>query len=919
VDNVARAIFEAMHPVIPTLPVADQVEDPRVMLRDGTVAGIRPSTLADLPRVRDFFGSLSPESRYHRFCSAGEVPDSVLEGLCDSGDPGRQLTLVAERSVGDSLRIIAVASYGAVKPDAAEVSFAVAETFQGKGVATALLERLAGVAVTAGFRRFLANTLEDNVHMLAVFRDSGFQIRSRSAEGSIDVQLSLEPSKAGATAEDERSRLATTASLRPLLAPGAIAVIGASRNASSIGRRVFDALRTAGFAGPVYPVNRGATAIADVAAYRSARDLPAGVDLAVVAVPASAVPSVVDDCAAAGVRSLVVITAGFAEAGADGAAVQASLTRKVRGYGMRMVGPNCMGVLNASPAVRMNASFSPIFPRAGHIGLLSQSGALGLAILALAAERRLGLSTFVSVGNKADVSGNDLLEYWDGDPETRVILFYLESFGNPRRFARLARRIGHRKPIIVIKSGRTRAGSRAASGHTAALAANDVGVDALLRQSGIIRADTLDEMLDIAACLDAQPLPRGRRVGIVTNAGGPGILAADACEAAGLKLAEFSSATLKRLEAALPAMAVRSNPIDMIASARATHYRDTIRIALGAEEVDALIVIFTPVDPRSADAIFDAIREGVAGGRAAGGQGKPVLACVMAEPGRPLPLDVNDEWLPAFVFPENAARALGKVTAYAEWRSRKPALFWGFDDLRPEEARAVCRQAAERGGEGWLTDDEVRQVLAAFNLPLAAGGIARTADEAVSLADRIGFPVAAKLSSPAVQHKTDIGGVRLDLGDEPAVRRAFADLQAASAGAGKNGRDSAVLVQQMVKGGVETMIGITRDPVFGPLVGFGLGGIHVEILADVCFRIAPLTDRDVEELLHEIRGFKLLEGYRGHPAADLTALRELLLRVSGLADAIPEIAELDLNPVMALSPGQGCRVVDARIRVRRPG
>ena len=892
------------------------VSDPRVLLRDGTVAGIRPSTAADLSGVRDFFRSLSPESRYARFCSAGEVPDAVLQPLCESSDPARQFTLLAERVTGDTLRIIAVASYGALKPDAAEVSFAVAEAFQGKGVATALLERLAGVAVAAGFRRFLASTLEDNVHMLAVFRDSGFQIRSRSVGGSVDVQLSLEPSKAGSVAEDERSRMATTASLRPLLAPGAIAVIGASRSAGNLGRRVFEALRSAGFAGPVYPVNRGATAIAGIAAYRSARDLPAGVDLAVVAVPAAAVPGVVDDCAVAGVRSLVVITAGFAEAGAEGAALQASLTRKVRGYGMRMVGPNCMGVLNASPAVRMNASFSPLFPRSGHIGLLSQSGALGLAILALAAERGLGLSTFVSVGNKADVSGNDLLEYWEEDPETRVILFYLESFGNPRRFARLARRIGHRKPIIVVKSGRTRAGSRAASGHTAALATSDVGVDALLRQSGIIRADTLDEMLDIAACLEAQPLPRGRRVGIVTNAGGPGILAADASEAAGLTLAEFSAVTLKRLAASLPAMAACGNPIDMIASAQPVHYRETIRIALAADEVDALIVIFTPVDPGSADAILHAIREGVADGRGAGGQGKPVLACVMAEPGHPLPLEVKDEWLPAFVFPENAARALGKVTAYAEWRTRKPGLLWGFDDVRPDDARAVCREAVERSGEGWLTDEEVRRVLAAFHLPLAGGGIARTADEAASLAIRIGFPVAAKLSSPAVQHKTDVGGVRLDLGDEPAVRRAFADLRTVGTHAVKDGGDSAILVQQMVKDGVETMIGVTRDPVFGPLVGFGLGGIHVEILADVRFRIAPLTDRDVEELLHEIRGFPLLQGYRGHPAADLDALRELLLRVSALADAIPEIAELDLNPVMALPPGQGCRIVDARVRVR---
>ncbi len=895
-----------MHPLpAPSIPGLEDVESHRLVLRDGSVASIRPTTAEDVAALTEFFAALSPESRYQRFMSAGEPPRALVARLCDSSDPATALTLVAERSSG----IIATASYIALGRDSAEAAFAVSDAFQGRGLGTALLGRLAAAAVLRGFRRFEATTLTENARMLEVFRDSGFEIRSKSDGGCVDVTLALAPSAAGSAKDDERRRIATVASLRPLLEPRAVAVVGASRRAGSIGRRVLNAVVAAGFNGAIYPVNPEAGEIAGLKAYASARDLPSGVDLAVIAVPAPAVPGVVDDCAAAGVRSLVVITAGFAEAGADGRAAQNALTDQVRKHGMRMVGPNCMGLLNTTPSVRLNASFSPLFPPAGRLGLLSQSGALGIAIVQLASERRLGLSTFVSVGNKADVSGNDLLEYWGDDPSTSVLLLYLESFGNPRRFARLARRISRAKPIVVVKSGRTHAGSRAASSHTAALAADDATVDALFAQTGVIRADTIDEMFDVASVLDLQPLPPGRRVAVLTNAGGPGILAADACDAAGLRLAEFSADTRAQIAQSLPPMASVGNPIDMIASAGPAQYAKTIEALMRAPEVDSLIVIFTPVDLTSAGAIIKAIRDGVAAGRRAGGVRTPVLSCVMAEPGRPAPLDTDGERLPAFAFPENAARALGKAAAYAEWRAQPPALYWGFDDVQPDVARAICRDAAARGGAGWLTDDEVRGVLAAYGLPLAPSAIARSADEAVAAAERIGVPVALKVSSPRITHKSDVGGVRLNLAGASAVRDAFRQLAAIG------GDDAHVLVQAMVTGGVETMMGMVADRTFGPVVAFGLGGVHVEVLKDVRIRLAPLTDRDVDDLIHGIKGFPLLQGFRGHPAADLDALRDVLLRLSRLADDVPEIAELDLNPVMALAPGQGCRVVDARIRV----
>jgi len=626
---------DAMHPLpAPSLPGLDDVESRRVVLRDGSVASIRPTTAGDAAALADFFARLSAVSRYQRFFSAGVPPGDLIARLSDSSDPSRTLTLVAERASG----IVATASYIALTPESAEAAFAVSDAFQGRGLGTALLGRLAAAASARGFRRFEATTLAENERMLEVFRDSGFEIRSKSEGGCIDVTLLLSPSAAGVERDAERRRIATVASLRPMLEPRAVAVIGASRRPTSIGRRVLNAVISAGFNGAVYPVNSEAGDIGGLKAYPSARALPPGVDLAVIAVPAPAVRSVVDDCAAAGIRSLVVITAGFAEAGPDGWAAQEALTEQVRKHGMRMVGPNCMGLLNTKQSVRLNASFSPLFPPEGRLGLLSQSGALGIAIVQLAAERRLGMSTFVSAGNKADVSGNDLLEYWESDPSTSVLLLYLESFGNPRRFARLARRISRKKPIVVVKSGRTGAGSRAASSHTAALAADDATVDALFAQTGVIRADTIDEMFDIASCLDLQPLPPGRRVAILTNAGGPGILAADACEAAGLTLAEFSAATREKIAASLPAMASAANPIDMIASAGAGQYASAIETLMTAPDVDSLIVIFTPVDLTTAGAIMKAIRDGVAAGRRAGATSKPVLSCVMAEPGRPAPL-----------------------------------------------------------------------------------------------------------------------------------------------------------------------------------------------------------------------------------------------------------------------------------------
>jgi acetyl coenzyme A synthetase (ADP forming)-like protein len=900
-----------MRVLAPSPPATDDMDARRLVLRDGSTATVRATVPGDREAMQRFFNELSPESHYRRFLTKGEPSDALIDRFCNSSDLSQALTLVACRED----RFVAVASYIALTGRSAEVAFAVDDRFQGRGISTLLLERLAAFATANGFERFHATTQSDNVPMLDVFRESGFEVRSKSDRGCIDLQWSLTPSPAGVASAERRRRLATIASIEPLLAPRAVAVIGASRDPGKIGSRILRALSTSHFTGQVHVVHPDAVEIQGVPACRSARDLPAGVDMAVIAVPAASVPALVDDCAAAGVKSLVVISAGFAETGPDGRAAQDALVDKVRGHGMRMVGPNCMGLLNLDPDVRLNASFSPVVPPAGGVAFSSQSGALGIAILGMAGSRHLGLSAFVSVGNKADVSSNDLLEYWEEDPRTRVILLYLESFGNPRRFARIARRVGRTKPIVALKAGRTRAGSRAAGSHTAALAASDVAVEALLHQSGVIRVDTVDELFDVAVCLDAQPLPKGRRVAVVTNAGGPGILATDACEAAGLSVTEFTGDTCTRLSAFLPKTASVANPIDMVAAAGPDDYRRAIAIALAAPETDALIVIFTPVDAPRADAIIEGIRAGIIAGRASGDRDKPVFACISAESLGSAPLKAGDESIPTFVFPERAIRALGKVANYAGWRSAPAGLFWSFDDIHVEEAQRICRQAIAARGGGWLTTGETSAVLHAFGVPTAVSAVAHSPDEAVALASVMGFPVAAKLASASVLHKSELGAVRLNLATAQDVRKAFTEILARAGKTVPGQTIDGVLIQSMVPDGIEMIAGITHDPVFGPLVGFGMGGIDVEVFRDVRFRVAPLTDRDADELLHEIRGIRLLQGHRGRPPADLDALRDILLRVSRLAEDVREIAELDLNPVMVLDAGKGCRVVDARIRV----
>lgn len=905
-----------MHVISPSPPATDDLNGARLILRDGSVAAVRVAQPQDRTAIRAFFHALPADDRFRRFLGTGDPSDALIDRCCGAIDPRQGRTLLTSRLDPDEKeRVVAAATYIGTTPNTAEVAFAVLPDLQGHGVATLMLEQLGAHAEVQGYERFVATTLADNAAMLNVFRDCGFTVTSTRSNGCIEVELSLTPTVKGVAVAETRRRQATVESIAHILRPRAVAIIGASRNSQKMGSRILTALKSGGYTGALYVVHPAADIVQGLVPVRSARELPSGVDLAIIAVPADAVLRTVEDCAHAGVRSVIVISAGFAECGRDGRAAQDALLAVARGHGMRLVGPNCMGVINLEPAVKMSASLSPVVPPAGHVALASQSGALGIAVLDLATEREIGLSSFVSLGNKADVSSNDMLEYWESDDSTNVVLLYLESFGNARRFARIARRVSRRKPIVALKAGRTAAGLRAAGSHTAALAANDAVVSAIFQQTGVIRADTIDEMFDIAACLDLQPLPAGPRVAIVTNAGGPGILAADACGVAGLTVATFTDDTRAQLASILPTATSHQNPVDLVASAGPAEFRTTIEIVIADRNVDAVVAIYTPVDTVRPAAILAGIGEGVRAARDAGVRDKPVLLCAMTRKRRAAPLPAGSERLPAYMFPENAIRALGKIAAYSTWRSKPEGQIWERDDVRLDDARNLCREVLASRGPGWLTTEETWQLLRAFNVPLAPAAMAWTADEAVALAETYGFPVAAKIGASTGQHKSDVGGVRLHLKTETEVREAYAGLISHQPGNGQETSGGGVTIQAMIDG-VETIVGVVQDPVFGPVVGFGLGGVNVELLGDIHFRVGPLTDRDIDELIADTRAARALQGHRGRGPADINALKDVIARISRMTDTIRQIDQLDLNPVVVLECGQGCRVVDARIRLR---
>ncbi len=820
-----------------------------VLLRDGAMLRLRALRQSDRKGLVALFNRCSTETIRYRFLRmVTELTGPMLDTLV-AVDGVRHVALVVTQGQGAEELIIAVGRYFTLddRPQVAEVSFLVEDAMQRRGIGTVLLDTLAEIAREHEITRFAADVMADNRVMLSVFRKAGYALSSNISYGVTHLEFPILRSEVAEARREAQEAEAERASLRSVFAPRAVAVIGASRDPASVGGALFRNLLRWGFTGAVYPVNPTANSIAGVKAYASVGELPEAPELAFIAVPVVHVVEIARQCAAAGVRAVCILTAGFAETGREGAAHQAELLGICRASGMRLVGPNCMGLVNAAGEVRMLGTFAPVEPPAGNVAMSSQSGALGLALMAQAGQMGLGVSSFISIGNRADVSGNDLLQYWEADDATDVILLYLESFGNPRRFARIARRVSRAKPIVAVKSGRTSAGARVASSHTAALASSDQAADALFKQTGVIRVDTLAEFFSVARLLAFQPIPKGKRLCVLTNGGGPGIIATDAAIAAGLDIPPLSETTQTRLRVALPCAASVANPIDIIAGSGPAEYRACLEILCDDPEIDALLVIFIPPLATPTREVAQVLSDVLA---ARPNLQRPVAAVFFDPYSSVISVPVSEQKdetrpkrsVPVYTFPESAVEALAAAVRYGTWRESPTGSIVEI----PIDRDPVERVLAANLSGGWLKQEEVVELLGAAGIRVLQPRIVRSAQEAAAA-------------------------------------------------------------------GVEVLAGVTHDPVFGPLVAFGSGGYLVELLNDVAFRVLPLTDRDAIEMIASTRAHRLLQGYRGSTASDIAAVERLLLQLGALAEAVPRIAEIDLNPVVVHA--QGLSVVDARLRL----
>ncbi|MER7769749.1 GNAT family N-acetyltransferase [Kitasatospora sp. NPDC096140] len=916
-----------------------------VLLRDGGTARIRPITPADAGRLVEFYEQVSEQSKYFRFFAPyPRLSDKDVRRFTHHDFVNRVGLAVVVRD-----HFIATVRYDRIdaegRPSAtgtdAEVAFLVQDAHQGRGVASALLEHIAAVAQERGIRRFQAEVLPENRKMVKVFTDAGYTQRRSFADGVVHLEFDLEQTDRSLAVMRAREHRAEARSVQRLLTPRSVAVIGVSRTPQTVGRAILrDLLGSAPAECPVHAVNRNAppgTELDGVPVHRSILEIPGPVDLAVITVPEGAVPAAVAECGAHGVQGLVVVTAGYAETGPEGRDRQRALVRQARAAGMRVIGPNAFGLINTDPANPLNASLAPRLPGRGGFGIFCQSGAIGVALLEAAHKRGLGVSSFASVGNRADVSGNDLLQYWAEDEATQVVLLYLESFGNPRKFTRIARRLAAVKPVVVVKGAR-HTGSLP-PGHAVPATATglrDETVDALFEQAGVIRVGTITELYDTGELLAQQPLPRGDRVAVVGNSDSLGLLTYDALLSAGLR---------------------PRTPVDLTTAATGENFRIALDVALADPAVDAVIAVAIPPIGTSAHAFM--------GGRLTGeddpemGSDDPEIAAALLEAGQrakelgkplllahlaltDLPVRLRPGGIPAYAAPERAVHALAHAVHYAQWRSRTAeaeetarvpeldridepgartlveAVLRARAGSRPSPTTTLDRGALRRslstrtqpgGARITLPDAAARELLACYGIDVSPTLPAPDEESAVAAAASLGYPVALKATAPHLRHRPDLGSVRLDLTGEPGLRRAHRELDALLGGAAQ----AELVVQRLAPRGVDTVIGALVDPAVGAILSFGLAGAPAELLGDTAHRLVPATDQDVAGLIREVRAAPLLFGWRGAEAVDTGALEELLLRVSQLVDDVPEIASVDLEPVV-VAP-HGLAILGARVRV----
>jgi acyl-CoA synthetase (NDP forming)/RimJ/RimL family protein N-acetyltransferase len=884
--------------------------DSTLVLRDGSTVAVRPIQARDEAALAGFYAKLSPESQAFRFFSNPTDVRDIAKRLAIS-DFESQFGLAA--LAGNEL--VGHAVYVVTAGTRAEMGLAIADAYQGRGLGILLLGRLAEAAAHAGIQVFTAVVKADNHRMLDLLRDSGFPLLLRSEPGEVHADFPTALSPEARENFERRDALAALAAVNRFLAPHSIAVVG-DLEPDTTGGTIVQNLLSSGFAGLVHLVNGTGRPVSGRPAYRSVREIPEAVEMAVITVPAASAIEVAGECAQKGVRALVVISGGFAESGPEGAELQRRLLDVTRRAGMRLVGPNCMGVLNTSTQASLNASLMPDLPVAGKIGFLSQSGSLGLAVMEHARAVGVGFSGFVSVGNNADISGNDLLQYWEADVATNLIMLYLESFKDPRTFARVARRVGRSTPILVVKGGRSVAGARASTAHTGALvmpssirlATSGLSEDALFQQAGIIQTRTLEELFETAQVLSDQPLPAGNRVAIITNAGGPAVLGADACEAHGLHIPELPEDLRASLAAAMPRSSAFANPVVMTATAGPLEYREAIARLTSWPGIDALIVTYTPQVGVSTPDVAAAVRHAASELK----RQIPVLAVFTSMPDGPGLMRDERVRIPTYAFPEDAARALGHAWRYVAWRQAPEEPGPDLPNLDAGRAAAVIAATLDQGqGGGWMSSAAVSTLLSCYGLAPAESVVAGTPHEAGDAAKKLGGKVALKALAPGLIRKSDAGAVRLDLEGAHEVEEAAKEIGKHLETVGQHAQ--AFIVQRMAPPGVEMLVGVVQDRHFGPVVAVGAAGRAVELFKDAQIRLTPLGRNDAATMIRSLTTYPLLDGYRGATPVSVAALEDVLIRVGAVGEAHSEVADVDFNPVIVHPTG--AVIVDARIRV----
>ncbi len=887
-----------------------------VVLTDGSAMILRPIKTDDAEAFLAFLSRLGADSQYvwlHHL-PAQMTPEDA-QRFC-TVDYINNFTLVGEVLKQKDKKIVAIGRYYRLpRKNSAEVAIVIDDAYRRKGIGTRLVECLVNAAQDNGISIFEADVSAKNEDILALLKGYGYHVTRQLEGNALHVAFPIAPTRNVMRKEEERDRASTIASIRHLLCPKSVALIGASRYPGTIGYLMLHCMLQGGYTGTVYPVNPNVSSVMSVKTYPSILDVPDEVDMAVIAVPAKLVARVADECGQKGVHTLIVISDGFRESGPEGAAREQELRNIALGHGMRVAGPNCMGILNTAPQISLNSTFSPVFPPPGNVAFLSQSGAMGLTILEYANNLNLGVSTFVSVGNRVDISPNDLLEYWEEDKATKIILLYLESFGNPRKFAQIARRVSAKKPIVVVKGGSTAAGSKAAASHTGSMATSDISTDVLFKYAGVIRANTIEELFDIATVLSNQPLPKGRKLAILTNGGGPGIIAADASARNNLILPAFSPETITKLKSVIKRDILINNPLDTTAGATAEEFRDILQVLAEEPDIDSVMAIFIPPIVSNKAASEEAIRSVAP---IFWKHQKPLVACFLGERGSTAKLGSNGHFVPCYPFPEEAVASLARAVEYAENCKKPVGEIPKFPGLQRGKARRIIDKAMKENSQRpfWLRADETYNLLGCYGIRLAPMAIAKTPDEAAAAAARMGFPVVVKLVSATITHKTDVGGVVIGLKSKNEVLKACDTIKANLMKLGRQNEMQGVMVQRMVTGGIETIVGVTQDPSFGPLMMFGAGGIYAELMKDIAIRLPPLTDLDAGEMVKSIKMSKMLEGYRDTPVSDTNAVEDLLLRLSAMVEDVHQISELDFNPVKVMPKGEGCWVVDARIMLK---